>query len=342
MSERRRIGPPGRMRPGPPVRPVHAGGLARWETLTFIVVFVLMAIFVAVVTVSSAHARAPRPGAAPDGSGPAASTSPVPEAAGGVPAGSGMPDRARQRQEWNRRLAAALAPVLRSSHGHLAVGVVDRSTGAMAVYDAGRRFTMASIAKVDILATLLLQRQPPNGGLSEADQQLATTMIEASDDDAANRLWQDAGEGSGMTAAAERLGLRRTAPGPGIDWGLGTTTAGDQITLLRDLTTPGSPLTEAARRYVLSLMRGVDASQRWGVPAAATPGTSYAVKDGWLPAGRGWVINSIGALRHGQQRLLMAVLSDGQPTEAAGIAAVRAAAVAAADCISGGAITGRR
>jgi beta-lactamase class A len=328
------------MRPGPPVRPVHAGGLARWETLTFIVVFVLMAIFVAVVTVSSAHARAPQPGAGRAGPGPAAAM-PAPQAAGAVPAGGGAPDRARRRQEWNQRLAAALVPVLRSARGHLAVGVVDRSTGAVAVYDAGRRFTMASIAKVDILATLLLQRQPPNGGLSEADQQLATTMIEASDDAAANRLWQDEGEASGMAAASRRLGLSATVPGPGIDWGLGTTTVGDQITLLRDLTAAGSPLTAAARRYVLSLMRGVDASQRWGVPAAATPGTSYAVKDGWLPHGRGWVINSVGVLRHGRQRLLLAVLSDGQPTEAAGIAAVRAAAVAAAESIARDGITGR-
>lgn len=325
------------MRPAAPVRPVHAGGLARWERLTFTVAFVLMAIFVAVVALSSAHARAPGRGT---GGGPAPSTSPGPGAAqpGAAPArvtGSGAAARALARHEWDERLAAALAPVLRASGGHLAVGVVNRSTGAVAVFGGGHRFTMASIAKVDILATLLLQRQAPASGLSEADEQLATTMIEASDNAAANSLWQDAGEASGMTTADQRLGLLRTVAGPGIDWGLGTTTVGDQITLLRDLTTAGSPLTAAARRYVLGLMRGVDAGQRWGVPAAATAGTSYAVKDGWLPQGAGWVINSIGVLRADRQRLLMAVLSDGQPTEATGIAAVQAAAIAAATCITG-------
>jgi hypothetical protein len=220
------------------------------------------------------------------------------------------------------------------------VGVVDRSTGAVAIYGGRRRFAMASLARVGILATMLLQRQPPYGRLSEADQQLAATMIEGSDDEAASRLWRDAGGGSAMSEADLRLGLRHTVPGPGTDWGLGTTTIGDQITLLRDLTTAGSPLTAVARGYVLSLMRGVDVSQRWGVPAAASPGTGYAVKDGWLLDGGGWVINSVGVLRHGRQRLLMAVLSDDQPTEAAGIAVVRAAAVAAADCIAGDASTG--
>jgi hypothetical protein len=329
------------MRPVPPIRPVHAGGLARWERLAFAAAFVLMAVFVAAVTLASAHADAPQPGPGPGGPGPGASASPRPGAAGpvAVPAGSGSPARARQRQGWDRRLAVALAPVLRASSGHLAVGVVNRSTGAVAVYGDRRRFAMAGLAKVSILATLLLQRQPPHGGLSETDQQLAAAMIEG-DDEAASRLWQDVGGRSAMSEADLRLGLRHTVPGPGIDWGLGTTTVGDQITLLRDLTTAGSPVTAVARGYMLSLMRGVDVSQRWGVPAAASPGTGYAVRDGWLLDGGGWVINSVGVLWHGRQRLLMAVLSDDQPTKAAGIAAVRAAAVAAADSIAGYVSTG--
>jgi hypothetical protein len=57
------------------------------------------------------------------------------------------------------------------------------------------------------------------------------------------------------------------------------------------------------------------------------------VKNGWLPDGSQlglWVINSIGVLRHHGQRLLVAVLSSGQPTEAVGISQVQAAARAAA------------
>jgi len=56
VSARRRIGPPPRMRPVTPARPVHAGRLPLWERLTFAVVFVLMVLFVVVITISSAHA----------------------------------------------------------------------------------------------------------------------------------------------------------------------------------------------------------------------------------------------------------------------------------------------
>jgi hypothetical protein len=50
-----------------------------------------------------------------------------------------------------------------------------------------------------------------------------------------------------------------------------------------------------------------------------------------------WVINSIGVIRCNGQQVLVAVLSDDQPTESAGIAQDQAAAKAAVTAI----ITGR-
>lgn len=55
MSVRRRIGPPPRMRPAAPARPVHAGRLPLWERLTFAVVFALMVGLVVVITIAAAH-----------------------------------------------------------------------------------------------------------------------------------------------------------------------------------------------------------------------------------------------------------------------------------------------
>jgi hypothetical protein len=95
-------------------------------------------------------------------------------------------------------------------------------------------------------------------------------------------------------------------------------------------------LTAASQDYELGLMENVQAGQRWGVSAAATRGTSYALKDGWLPDPDLWVLNSIGVVEHGRQQLLIAVLSKGQPTEAAGIAADSAAAAIAARVVTGG------
>jgi hypothetical protein len=84
-------------------------------------------------------------------------------------------------------------------------------------------------------------------------------------------------------------------------------------------------------------MEDVTQDQAWGVSAAATPGTSFAVKNGWLPDPELWVINSIGVVDHAGQQLLIAVLSDDQPSEEAGIAQVDAVARAAAVAVTGAA-----
>jgi beta-lactamase class A len=292
-----------------------------------------MILFVVVVSVSAARAPG-EPAGMPGSLLPVAGAQPGPASFGG--AGRAAPRDPVPGRAWDRRLAVALAPVLREHTGHLAVGVIDRATGAVAVYGGGRRFHTASIVKADILAALLLQRQDAGARLSPADEDLATAMIEASSNDAAMALWQRAGRGGGLARADARLGLTHTTPGPAGYWGLTSTTVADQLTLLADLATARSPLDAGARAYELSLLRGVEPAQRWGVPAAASPGGVVAVKDGWLPDGPAqlWVINSIGVLDRDHQQLLMAVLSDDQPTEAAGIAQDEAAAIAAATCMT--------
>jgi hypothetical protein len=83
-------------------------------------------------------------------------------------------------------------------------------------------------------------------------------------------------------------------------------------------------------------MRHVTAGQNWGVTAAAGPRTRPAVKNGWMPDGPAglWVINSIGVISHHGHRLLLAVLSSGQPSQPAGIRQAQAAAKAAAAAIT--------
>jgi hypothetical protein len=248
------------------------------------------------------------------------------------------PSGGRRHQDCpaHAALTAALAPVLRRQTGLLAVGVTDLSSGVTASYHPHELFHTASIVKADILATLLLQLQRQHAGLSLAEQQLATAMIEESDNDAASALWDTIGAAPGLATADRLLGLLRTEPGPGDLWGLTATTVTDQLALLAALTSAHSPLTVASRHYELGLMRSVEPGENWGTTAAADPDSRPAVKNGWLPDGPSglWVINSIGVLRHDGQRLLVAVLSSGQPTEAAGISQVQAAATAAAASVT--------
>jgi len=233
-------------------------------------------------------------------------------------------------------LTAALARLLRHHTGRLAAAVTDLGTGVTATYHPRQAFPTASIVKAGILATLLLQHQHQHAALSPGEQALAAAMIENSDNAAATALWNTIGGAAGLAAADQALRLRHTLPGPGGWWGLTATTVTDQLRLLSALATPRSPLTTASRRYELALMRAVAAGQNWGVTAAASPRTRPAVKNGWMPdgpAGR-WVINSIGVISHHGQRLLLAVLSSGQPSQLAGIRQVQAAAAAAAAAIT--------
>jgi hypothetical protein len=219
--------------------------------------------------------------------------------------------------------------------------VTDVSTGITAVYGGRLGFHTASIVKVDILASLLLAAHSGGVPLSDSNAGLASQMIETSSDDAASDLWADIGEGGGLAEANETFGLRHTTPGPGGYWGLTTTTVGDQLRLLRVLATRHSPLDARSRDYELDLMRNVIAGQNWGVSAAASPGSVLAIKNGWLPDPERWVINSMGVVNHEGQRLLIVVLSSGQPTEAAGIAQDQAAARVAADWVTSRAGAGR-
>ena len=246
------------------------------------------------------------------------------------------PPQAPRTCSAHAALMAALRPVLRHRTGVFAVGVADPGTGVTASYHSRQAFHTASIVKADILATLLLQLQQQHAGLSLDERDLATTMIEDSDNNSATALWNVIGATAGLAAGDQALRLRHTVPGQGGWWGLTATTVTDQLRLLSALTSRHSPLTAASRRYELNLMHNVETGQNWGVTAAASRGTRPAVKNGWMPDGVYglWDINSIGVISHHGQRLLVTVLSSGQPSQQAGIDQVQAAAKAAASAIT--------
>ena len=316
--------------------PAHAGPLRRWERLTFVLAFVLVAVGIVVLSVSGVRGHPAAQRARRKTAPAAARTAPASGSRSVVLTGPGS-IRFSSAAAENARLAAALAPVLRRGAGNIAAGVVDAATGAVAVYGGSREFHAASIIKVDILASLLLQHQWSDAPLSAQQRSAAAEMIEDSNDEAANELWEAAGEGEGVKLANQELGLRQTTPGDGIDWGLTHTTVEDQLRLLADLAASHSPLSAGSRSYELGLMRHVAAGQDWGVTAAAGPGATAAVKDGWLPDGSDttWVINSIGVISRGGHEMLVAVLSSDQPSESAGITQVDAAARAAVSAIIG-------
>jgi hypothetical protein len=232
-------------------------------------------------------------------------------------------------------LAAALAPLIRDDGGHFAVAVDDLTTGSQEAYGGTEEFVTASIVKVDILVTLLYQAQEAGQALTGEDQDLATTMIENSDNDSASDLYDDVGGAEAIDDANRVCGLTETTVGTDGYWGLTTTTVDDQIRLLRVVFTRPSQLSSASQEYVQSLMSQVETDQQWGVTAAADPGTQFMVKNGWLPNPNLWEINSIGQVTRDSQRLLIAVLSDDNASEDSGISLVEEVARTAASTMTG-------
>ncbi|MFF8969326.1 serine hydrolase [Streptomyces sp. NPDC014995] len=233
-------------------------------------------------------------------------------------------------------LAAAMESVTVPDGAAVSVAVLDVDSGQSATYGTAA-FDTASIVKVDILAALLLRAQDEGRPLTAREKTYATAMIESSDNDSASALWRSIGKADGLDAANERFGLTDTEGGDGMLWGLTRTTAADQLTLLRQVFGDDSRLNEVSQAYLRGLMGRIAAGQRWGVSAAAD-GSSWALKNGWLPrtATGLWDVNSIGRVTAGGHDVLVAVLSDGNATRATGITLVEAAAKAAVSALTDG------
>ncbi|MER5430447.1 serine hydrolase [Streptomyces sp. NPDC002588] len=278
-------------------------------------------------------------GHAHSGTGAVSSSSPAPSASASESEsesdeGISVESVAAPEVDYDTLLAKAMTSVSVPSGAKVSAAVLDVDSGDGAAYgDAA--FDTASIVKVDILATLLLQAQDAGRHLTASEKSYATTMIENSDNTSASALWDAIGQAEGLDAANERFGLTDTEGGDGALWGLTQTTAADQLTLLQQVFGDDSELSEASQAYIQGLMGQIAADQHWGVSAAAD-GSAWALKNGWLPRSTTglWDINSIGRVTSGGHTYLVAVLSNGNATQAKGITLVEAAAKAAVSALA--------
>jgi hypothetical protein len=299
---------------------------------------------------SCGHGESHPPAAAGTGSaGPGQAGAAASRSAGGASAaGSAQPSseagtsppsagRARSRAAARHAdpLSGAAASYAAGRSGTVLAAVYDIKTGQSWRLGDGREQAEASVVKLDILETLLARQG--DIGLSPGDQSLSRLMIEDSDNDAATSLWYAAGAATGIGTYNDKAGLTRTTPSqcvtcagfPWPGWGLTTTVPYDQLTLLKQLVTPGPRplLSRAQRNYALSLMENITLDQRWGVSGGVPAGVTVALKNGWLPlndANTDWQVNSVGWVSGAGRDYLIAVFSTGNPTEQYGIDTINA------------------
>ena len=242
-------------------------------------------------------------------------------------------------------LSTAVSGLISADDDHESVAVENLGTGSTASYNISDEYVTASIVKLDILCTLLYQDQLSGRSPSASEMKLITPMIDNSDNDAAQSLFEDEGGAAAIAAANRVFGLSDTTveensvDEAGYSWGDTTTTALDQLRLLRQVFTTSSVLTPANRAYIENLMGSVESDQRWGVSAAAddpsSSGSDYMLKNGWLPRRitNLWEINSIGEVQHDGQKYLVAVLSNNNKTMDSGIDTVQRLAKEAVDAL---------
>jgi List-Bact-rpt repeat protein/beta-lactamase family protein len=223
-------------------------------------------------------------------------------------------------------LGSAFTNYVASRSDRVGVAIYDTHTGTTWTLNPDGRFQTASIVKVQIMGTVLHRAQVQGRGLTPFEQQNLVPMIEQSDNNAATNLWNSVGGASGVAAFDRLAGLTNTTPN--VAWGLTTTTAPDNVRLVRDYAFGSTALDPQWRAYGLNLMEHVVSWQRWGVSAGATPGTTVALKNGWLPLNDSavWRINSIGWISGHGRNYVIAVLTDHNSSMQYGVDTIEAIA----------------
>jgi beta-lactamase class A len=248
---------------------------------------------------------------------------PVPAPSPPSPSPSSEPSMTATLTKADRRaLSRELEKYLDKRTGRTSVSIRDLTTGVSYTYNGKHRPATASVVKMNIVMTLVLQARKERRRLTSGEKALAAQAIKVSDNKATDVLWGIVGGSAGLARANRRFGLRDTEPGPGGAWGATITSASDQVRLLAALVGTDGPLHASDRRYVLDLMSRVAPEQAWGVSAAGGKDAEVALKNGWLPRkadGGAWTVNSVGRVQDGGHDYLIAVLSDRHPSVGAGM-----------------------
>ena len=212
----------------------------------------------------------------------------------------------------------AIVADLNGRAGTVTAAIEDLRSGRTYTYNPGPALVLASTVKVQILGTLLAEAQSQHRDLTPAEQSLAAPMIEESNNGDASALYQHVGADPAVAGFDASIGAHATNPVP--SWALTTSTATDQLTILNVFAEPNPVLTDPSRAYGLSLLSRVIAAHRFGVTAGVDPAAVQAIKTGRLPSIG--VINGVAWIQGDGRDYLIAVLAQGQPSDAYGLAAI--------------------
>ena len=200
----------------------------------------------------------------------------------------------------------SLQSYLASYGGNVSAVVYDETRNTYYTYNPTASFTLASSAKVPIMLTFLTMTEHQGREPDGDEQNLLQTMIENSNNDSAQALYEEVGYDDGIRSFLASVGIYDWTPNPdGWGWSsFSPTSMVRLLTLLHD----GKVLTAQDRALALNLMGNIQPDQQVGVGDTAPAGATVAMKDGWVTAPDGlWAVNSSGIVTVGGETYEIAV-----------------------------------
>jgi hypothetical protein len=177
---------------------------------------------------------------------------------------------------------AAILAWVHSRQGTTNVSIGDIATGNVTDVTPlpQTQMRIASVVKVSIAIAILRQLHAQGQGVSSTIMNDLTVMIEQSDNDAAQRLWNFEGGPDALLVTERTAGLTQTAYQVGHGWGFSLTTAHDQARLGAMLA--GNRMIDSqSTQLELNLMHHVVSSEQWGFADIVAPAIAPAIKNGW-------------------------------------------------------------
>lgn len=208
-------------------------------------------------------------------------------------------------------LSPGLAQYVDSQAGAMGVAIYDVTHDRAYGDDDDTTFTLASSAKVYILCGYLDMLERQGRSATGTERGTMARMIEYSDNNAAQWLYNHLGGAKGQQAYLARMGIDDYVP-HGNSWGWARLSPDDMVRILA-LLRAGAILTPADTAYALRLLGHIERGT-WGVGNTAPKGAHVYLKDGWVtgPDGK-WAQNSSGIVVDDDETYIISVYTAHNP-----------------------------
>ena len=207
---------------------------------------------------------------------------------------------------------------LRSRGGINSWALVD-SWGRMHHFAPGRVYVSASLVKAMLLVAYL--RGIGNRGPDAGERASLDPMIKVSSNDAADTVYNRVGDAA-LYRLARLAGMRNFSVAG--YWANAHFSAEDQARFFNRI---DRLVPKASRGYARGLLSSIVSYQRWGFSRySLAAGFKTFFKGGWRGTGAGQLVHEAALFERGRTRVSMAVLTDGNPSQAYGQETLRGVA----------------